>query len=80
MAAAQDKINTISSAITETQNFDQVGSHQRDSNFSEWLFESAVTPWLTVKQELGFNIEEATWQLKVSQLLLKKDLETGMVL
>ena len=84
VAVAQSQINTISAAVASDSAFlSQVGLSSEGEQLAQSVadFESAVTPWLEVKQELGFNIEEGKLgKLKgLADTIEQKILETGMV-
>ena len=84
VAVAQSQINTISVAVASDSAFlNQVGLSSEGKQLAQSVadFESAVTPWLEVKQELGFNIDEGKLgKLKgLAGIIEQKILETGMV-
>lgn len=84
VAVAQSQINTISVAVASDSAFlNQVGLSSEGEQLAQSVadFESAVTPWLEVKQELGFNIDEGKLgKLKgLAGIIEQKILETGMV-
>lgn len=84
VAGAQSQINTISAAVASDSAFlSQVGLSSEGEQLAQSVadFESAVTPWLEVKQELGFNIDEGKLgKLKgLAGIIEQKILETGMV-
>ena len=84
VAVAQSQINTISAAVASDSAFlSQVGLSSEGEQLAQSVadFESAVTPWLEVKQELGFNIDEGKLgKLKgLAGTIEQKILETGMV-
>ena len=84
VAVAQSQINTISAAVASDSAFlSQVGLSSEGEQLAQSVadFESAVTPWLEVKQELGFNIDEGKLgKLKgLADTIEQKILETGMV-
>ncbi|MCY9844691.1 methyl-accepting chemotaxis protein [Vibrio caribbeanicus] len=84
VAVAQSQINTISAAVASDSAFlSQVGLSSEGEQLAQSVadFESAVTPWFEVKQELGFNIDEGKLgKLKgLAGTIEQKILETGMV-
>ncbi|EFP96297.1 methyl-accepting chemotaxis protein [Vibrio caribbeanicus] len=84
VAGAQSQINTISAAVASDSAFlSQVGLSSEGEQLAQSVadFESDVTPWLEVKQELGFNIDEGKLgKLKgLAGIIEQKILETGMV-
>ncbi len=84
VAVAQSQINTISEAVASDSAFlSQVGLSSDGKQLAQSVadFESAITPWLVVKQELGFNIDEGKLgKLKgLAGTIEQKILETGMV-
>lgn len=84
VAATKSSIEDIVMAISENAKFlDQVGlvSQAEELTQSVMDFKSAVMPWLTLKQELGFNIDEGKLgQMKQTATVIEQKIaETGMV-
>lgn len=84
VAATKSSIEDIVMAISENAKFlNQVGlvSQAEELTQSVMDFKSAVMPWLTLKQELGFNIDEGKLgQMKQTATVIEQKIaETGMV-
>lgn len=80
----QVKIDEIATAIDKDAEFlSQVGLNAKAQSLTDSVtaFRSAVTPWLQIKQELGFNIDEGKLGIlkQLSVVIEQKIAETGMV-
>jgi len=84
VATTKSSIEDIVLAISENAKFlNQVGLVSQGDQLTQSVmdFKSAVTPWLALKQELGFNIDEGKLgQMKqIATVIEQKIAETGMV-
>lgn len=84
VATTKTRIEDIVMAISDNAKFlKQVGLVSQGDELTQSVmdFKSAVTPWLTLKQELGFNIDEGKLgQMKQTATIIEQKIaETGMV-
>lgn len=84
VATTKTRIEDIVMAISDNAKFlKQVGLVSQGEQLTQSVmdFKSAVTPWLTLKQELGFNIDEGKLgQMKQTATIIEQKItETGMV-
>lgn len=84
VSSTRQKIQEIVRAVESNASFLRgLGLEQQSNQLSQSAaaFNQAITPWLTLKQELGFNIDEGKLgQLKqLANTIEKKIAETGMV-
>ncbi len=84
VAETQNTLDSVMAAIEENARFlDRVGLNVQGQQLVQSVadFESALTPWLRLKQELGFNIDEGKLgELKqLATTIEQKIEETGMV-
>ncbi|NOH80460.1 methyl-accepting chemotaxis protein [Vibrio sp. RE86] len=82
-----DTLNTVNDIVVaieaNSEFLNQVGLNSKANKLTQSVtdFKSAITPWLTIKQELGFNIDEGKLgQLKQLAVVIEQKIaETGMV-
>ncbi|MCZ4293652.1 methyl-accepting chemotaxis protein [Vibrio sinaloensis] len=84
VTTTKTRIEDIVMAISDNAKFlKQVGLVSQGDELTQSVmdFKSAVTPWLTLKQELGFNIDEGKLgQMKQTATIIEQKIaETGMV-
>ncbi|WP_284192147.1 methyl-accepting chemotaxis protein [Vibrio zhanjiangensis] len=84
VAKAKEDIANIVTAVNQDLSFlSTLGleSYANELQKSTGDFEAAVNPWLTLRQELGFNIEEGKLGelKKLATIIEQKIAETGMV-
>jgi methyl-accepting chemotaxis protein len=84
VAETKSVIEDVVKAIEQDSQFlTKVGLNQQAQSLTESVmnFRSSVMPWLTLKQEMGFNIDEGKLgQLKqLATVIEQKIIETGMV-